>query len=199
MYCNKCGASNPDDANFCSKCGKAIAGASPPPTAPVKKPQVVAQYIAPPPLDVLAPQPALPVSGSRFWVGFVAVFLLFVLLFLYRYSKEQDAKFTGVPVPSPPVISQESTPKPSSPAHKMGGTLSSDAVGCLASESAEKIRSMSVAGDRQAVNLMMIAGLCEIVYSGTRLDAEDISIFSTSRYRLFGTGRSLYVIQPNFN
>jgi hypothetical protein len=26
MYCNSCGAPNPDDASFCSKCGKPVAG-----------------------------------------------------------------------------------------------------------------------------------------------------------------------------
>jgi len=29
MYCNHCGAHNPDDAGFCSKCGKAVSDAAP--------------------------------------------------------------------------------------------------------------------------------------------------------------------------
>ncbi len=44
MFCNYCGAPNPDAASFCNKCGKAIAGT--PASAPVQAQSTTAQPIA---------------------------------------------------------------------------------------------------------------------------------------------------------
>src|SRR5438132_3262152 len=50
MFCNSCGASNPDDASFCSSCGKAVA--RPTPNVPVR--EQASPKIAPPSPTVVA-------------------------------------------------------------------------------------------------------------------------------------------------
>jgi WD40 repeat protein len=74
MFCNYCGASNPDDASFCSTCGKALvrplSKASPPqrtsPNVPSPAPQVPPARAQPAAAVAEVPKPARPgVVGER--------------------------------------------------------------------------------------------------------------------------------------
>ena len=79
MFCNFCGAANPDVASFCSKCGKAIerpagaaAVAAPPAAAqPVAAQSTAARLIA----DVLNSPPAEPVAAQPSTAGSVTYVL----------------------------------------------------------------------------------------------------------------------------
>ena len=218
MYCNQCGAANPDDANFCGKCGKALAKESTPQSASVTKHEVSARPIraiarestpqsasvtkhevsarpnALPPLEILATRPDPHDSGGGIWVGLVALALVFALFFLYPNSKTRDETATGAQVSASASSSRESR----SPPKNREGKLSATTVGCRHKEGAEKFQSLRAAGDRDAMNLMLLSGLCELVYSGTRLDMDDLSLFGISSYRLYGTARTLYVLNPEF-
>jgi hypothetical protein len=190
MYCNFCGAANPDDANFCSKCGKALGVAGGGSVSPVVPPTAPPIPIAPPAMEILTPPPAEPDQKEPTWVFMVAAAFVAVLLFLVIYSNSGPQNRSA--------SAEAKVEAASSPPRKREGTLSTAAIGCERKESAEKFETLRSAGDRQAVNLMLLSGMCEVVYSGTRLDMDDLSIFGISRYRLYGTARTLYVPNPEF-
>ncbi len=190
MFCNDCGAVNPDGAKFCNKCGKAITAANPPNDSPPAASQATPIPMTLPPMGATVPPSLEPDNKVSFWVGAVAMILFLALAFLFLYSQPKHQ-----PISKAVEVAAENA---STPPRKREGRLSSDTVGCALKESADKFQTLRSAGDRQAVNLMLLSGLCEMVYSGTRLDMEDVSIFSNSRYRVYGTARSLYVIAPEF-
>jgi TPR repeat protein len=82
MFCNYCGAPNPEDAAFCRGCGRARtkADAAPPPApAPVPPPTVIAAAPDPPPQDNrIEPQmqPGTDAPAHNPSSGFLALFLL---------------------------------------------------------------------------------------------------------------------------
>lgn len=100
MFCNACGARNPDDASFCGKCGKPLvrpSAAAPPPQdrqepAPLPSATVAPKRDAPaitpivaPASAAEAPPAALPRAKKRRgvrwgWIGFACIVLA---IFLY--------------------------------------------------------------------------------------------------------------------
>ena len=95
MYCRKCGALNPDDGNFCGRCGfrlKAYSAASRPPAADAGAGRGGTQAPAnatvkpPPPPAVppghtrLAPPPAVRPYYAGFWKRFAAYFIDEIIL-----------------------------------------------------------------------------------------------------------------------
>lgn len=64
MFCNHCGAPNPDDANHCKRCGRAMA-----PTSPLS-----------PPANVPTTGMSLPYGWGRFFGAFSAILCLLGLL-----------------------------------------------------------------------------------------------------------------------
>ena len=72
-------------------------------------------------------------------------------------------------------------------------TAARDAIGCGTPESMDRLGSMAAANDRSAMASMLLNGQCEKITAGTVLDAEDVNLLGPSRYRVRGTGRSLYV------
>jgi hypothetical protein len=57
MYCNRCGAHNPDDAHFCAKCGAAVKAETP--SAPAAAPHISAAAGSSP------PKPSIGDPGAR--------------------------------------------------------------------------------------------------------------------------------------
>ncbi len=71
MFCTRCGASNPDDARFCQKCGAPIAAsalpASPGPSAPPPPPLAPAWSAPPPPAPAWSAPPPPPAAAAAAW------------------------------------------------------------------------------------------------------------------------------------
>lgn len=63
MFCNYCGAPNPDVASFCNKCGKAMAGT--PAIAPVQAQPITHVTETPPPASLSTPTPTALASSMR--------------------------------------------------------------------------------------------------------------------------------------
>lgn len=85
------------------------------------------------------------------------------------------------------------------PSTQSARVLKAYAYACGQTENVDKLLSIIASADQTALVLMLLSGRCERIPAGTRLDIEEVNLFSSSRYRIYGTVRSLYVISPNFN
>lgn len=82
MFCRKCGAQLPDEAEFCPECGNPVKGAAkqtPPPAPEQKKVQPAAGTKAPSPAPSM-PQPPQKSGKKKLWPVFLCIGLVLVIL-----------------------------------------------------------------------------------------------------------------------
>lgn len=83
MFCNKCGAENPDDGVFCQKCGASLSGAS-------SSPPANAGPASSPSPGVIEAFKALPIPTVLSW-GAIALLLLGFLTGILAATDSSDA------------------------------------------------------------------------------------------------------------
>ena len=147
--------------------------------------------------DERQPDPAVPVAEDtpKTVLQKLGYVLLGIALLLAAFVV---LKNLPRPLPKTPSADAAVPTTATPPPRRIDGRLSRDALGCASKVSAADLSSMQIARDTQSIMLLLLSGACEIVPAGTRLDLDEDSIFSVSKYRVFGAARSLYVVDPSF-
>jgi hypothetical protein len=173
-FCFKCGKLQPAGGEFCMHCGAALGNV---PSAPTGS----------------STRTTKPTEKESSDVR-LKLFAIVVVIYLVGFGLSKINAWL-----EPPRASSQQTqaaPTPTTPSIKQM-TVRKEGIGCRTKGAMERLLSMVSANDGNAVASMLLSGQCEMIPLGVVLDAEDLSIFGPSRYRIRGTQRSLYVIESS--